>query len=210
MTATKEKKKSTKKKSAKKTEAKKTELEQPKALGREILHLYKEEVKPYWRNPRENDETIPLLISSIEKYGFNVPLVVDANYEIIAGHARHIALTRMEYEERIPCMVVSDLSDEKVKEYRIADNKVQEASKWNQEELFLELRDLPSVDDMQEFFLDVDLGEMFKETAGATVPEVTTGDIEKATQNLGTQGKSTVKKVTVTCPHCGEDFDMQK
>ena len=45
-------------------------------------------IKPYWRNPRNNSKSIEVVRQSIEKYGFNVPLVVDKNFVIITGHSR--------------------------------------------------------------------------------------------------------------------------
>lgn len=54
-----------------------------------------EEIKPYWRNPRKNDDTIEPLKESIKKFGYQSPIIVDANNVIVVGHARFKALLQL-------------------------------------------------------------------------------------------------------------------
>ena len=91
------------------------------------------EVKPYVRNPRNNDKTVNLLVEIIPKVGFNVPLVIDRNSIIVKGHARYAAAIRLGMEE-IPC-VVTDADEETIKLDRLADNRISEFSEWINDEL---------------------------------------------------------------------------
>ncbi len=87
-------------------------------------------IKPYIRNPRDNNETVKKLVEMIPKVGsFNVPLVIDENGIIVKGHARFIAAIRLGMKE-IPC-IITHADEEAIKADRIADNKVFEFSEWS-------------------------------------------------------------------------------
>lgn len=100
-----------------------------------------DEIKPYARNPRKNSSAVDKVAESIKEFGFNQPIVVDKNNVIIAGHTRYLASKQLRLQE-VPVIVVDDLTDEQVKAYRLADNKVAEASEWDLPLLELELLDL--------------------------------------------------------------------
>lgn len=104
----------------------------------EIIMMPIGQIKPYWRNPRFNFDTIAPLVKSIERYGFQVPLVVDKQNVIVTGHARYKALQQMGVEQ-VP-VIVSTASTIKNREYRILDNKIQEITKWDEEALQQELK----------------------------------------------------------------------
>lgn len=106
----------------------------------QVFEIEVGKVMPYWHNPRKNDATVEKLIKSIKSYGFNVPLVVNKDMVLITGHARLKAAKKMGLQT-VPCVVV-DLTEEQAKKYRIADNKIQESSEWNEESLFKELREI--------------------------------------------------------------------
>jgi hypothetical protein len=103
----------------------------------EIVMLPVTAVKPYHRNVRHNRDTVDKLCELIPKVGFNVPLVIDRNNVIVKGHTRWAAAIRLGMEA-VPC-VYSDADEETLKLDRIADNKVQEFSKWDTEALLSEL-----------------------------------------------------------------------
>lgn len=105
-----------------------------------VVNVDINKIIPYWNNPRNNDGTVPRLMESIKSYGFNVPLVVNKDYVVITGHARLKCARKLGMKE-VPCVIVN-LTDEQAKKYRIADNKIQELSSWNEEELFKELREI--------------------------------------------------------------------
>jgi ParB family transcriptional regulator, chromosome partitioning protein len=97
-------------------------------------------IKPYHRNPRRNDATVDKLVELIPKVGFNVPLVLDRNNVIVKGHTRWKAAVRLKMAA-LPC-VYTDADEETIKLDRLADNRVQEFSSWDQELLGGELASL--------------------------------------------------------------------
>jgi hypothetical protein len=104
-----------------------------------IKHI--DELKPYEKNPRYNEGTVDMVVESIKKYGFNVPLVIDGNNTIVAGHTRYKALKKMQIDE-VPCVVVDYLSEKEIRAFRIADNKIAEYSEWDMLTLTEEMADL--------------------------------------------------------------------
>ena len=95
----------------------------------EIIYLPLGVIKPYWKNPRINEETIKALVETIPEIGFNVPIVVDENYVIVKGHARFGAAARLGMQE-LPC-IISHNDDDLNRLDRIADNRVFELSQWD-------------------------------------------------------------------------------
>lgn len=114
-----------------------------------------EELKPYKNNPRYNDEAVEGVKESIKQFGFKVPLVIDKNNVIVCGHTRYKASVALGLSE-LPCIRASELTDEQVRAFRIADNKVSEAAKWDMGKLAIELENISI--DMSAFGLD--LGEI--------------------------------------------------
>ena len=100
---------------------------------------------PYSRNPRRNDEAVPMVMNSIKEFGFKVPIVIDKNNIIVCGHTRFKAALKLGLET-VPCIVADDLSDEQIKAFRLADNKVSEKAEWDFEILSGELDDIISID----------------------------------------------------------------
>ena len=78
---------------------------------------------PYDRNPRITIEAVPYVEESIKEFGFLVPLVIDNDNVIVAGHTRHQAALRLNYTE-LPCIRVTNLTPKQIEAFRIADNKV--------------------------------------------------------------------------------------
>lgn len=103
------------------------------------------EIIPYDRNPRNNDKAIESVANSIKEFGFKVPIVIDKDNIIVTGHTRHKAAIKLGIE-KVPCIVAKDLSDEKIKAFRIADNKTSEISTWNIDLLNQELQELDNLD----------------------------------------------------------------
>lgn len=103
---------------------------------------------PYEKNPRKNDAAVDKVAASIKQFGFRVPLVVDADNVIVAGHTRYKAAVKLGLES-IPCVVATDLTPEQIKAYRLADNKVAEFSDWDFELLEQELAEITL--DMEQF-----------------------------------------------------------
>lgn len=115
----------------------------------EIKMVKIEDLKPYPNNPRFNDEAVEYVANSIKQFGFKVPMIIDKNNEIVAGHTRYKASLELGLKE-VPCIVADDLTDEQIKAFRLADNKVSEKSQWNFDLLEDELSDIINID-MSEF-----------------------------------------------------------
>ena len=110
------------------------------------------ELAPYKRNPRKNDRAIGAVAASIKEFGFKVPIVIDKENVIVAGHTRLEAAKKLGLEE-VPCIVADDLTEEQIKAYRLADNKTAELAEWDPELLEIELKDIEEID-MSEFGFD--------------------------------------------------------
>ena len=115
------------------------------------------EIKPYENNPRNNDGAVDAVAASIKEFGFKQPIVVDANGVIVAGHTRYKAAKKLKLKT-VPVVVADDLTDEEIKAYRLADNKVGELAEWDFDSLADELSDIFDLD-MSQFGFDVDMSE---------------------------------------------------
>ncbi len=96
---------------------------------------------PYIRNPRKNENAVEKVASSIKEFGFRQPIVVDAENVIIAGHTRFEAAKRLGLD-LVPVHVADGLTEQQVKAYRIADNRVGQEAEWDYDLLKLELEEL--------------------------------------------------------------------
>lgn len=103
------------------------------------------EVIPYEKNPRINDNAVPAVMRSIEEFGFKVPIVIDKNGTIVTGHTRLKAAKKLGMKT-VPCIVADDLTPEQIKAFRLADNKVAEAAEWDMELLNKELDGIVDID----------------------------------------------------------------
>lgn len=110
-----------------------------------------EDVKPYENNPRNNDEAVKYVANSIREFGFQQPLVVDSEGVLIVGHTRLKAAKELGLQS-VPVVVASDLTDEQVRAYRLADNKTGEKAFWDFGKLDLELGEVDWIDmNMEDF-----------------------------------------------------------
>ena len=111
------------------------------------------ELIPYVNNPRNNDDAVDAVASSIKNFGFKVPIVVDSNNEIINGHTRLKAAKKLGLET-VPVIVADDLTPEQIKAFRLADNKVGEIATWDENALAVEIENLDF--DMSEFGFEIE------------------------------------------------------
>ena len=107
----------------------------------EIINKKLDELKPYENNPRFNDDAVEYVANSIKEFGFKVPIVIDKDNVIVAGHTRYKASMELGLNE-VPCIIADDLNEEQIKAFRLADNKVGEQASWDFELLDEELNDL--------------------------------------------------------------------
>lgn len=94
----------------------------------EIKEIALKELVPYEKNPRKNDDAVEFVANSIKEFGFKVPIVIDSNNIIVAGHTRYKAAKKLKLAT-VPCIVADDLTPGQIKAFRLVDNKVVEFSK---------------------------------------------------------------------------------
>lgn len=124
-------------------------------LKMQILERKISDIKPYAKNPRKNDSAVDYVANSIKEFGFKVPIVIDKDGIIIAGHTRLKAAKKLGMET-VPCIMADDLTDEQVKAFRLADNKVAEFADWDNDMLAEELGDILDID-MEPLGFDLDM-----------------------------------------------------
>lgn len=170
----------------------------PKTVVKKI-----DQIKPYDNNPRRiPDSAVDAVKKSIEDYGYVQPIIVDSEGVIVAGHTRHKALKALGYTE-VPVYVV-DLPPEKVKQYRLVDNKTGELSDWDMDSLVLELREWEE-SLLSTYFPDVDL-----EVGLIQDVAVTNEDVDNAVTRVKRVSEAgTQPLVAVVCPSCFHEFDVK-
>lgn len=147
-----------------------------------------EELREYENNPRHNDGAVDAVAESIKQFGFKVPIIIDADGVIVAGHTRRKAAEKLGLKT-VPCIVADDLTPEQIKAFRLADNKTGELASWDFEKLEEELAALSEVDMSAFGFVvneDINIDDFFTEAEEKTEKEP--------------------KKIQ--CPHCGEWFEV--
>lgn len=115
----------------------------------EIVYKGVGDLIPYEKNPRNNEQAVDKVANSIREFGFKVPIVVDKYNVVVCGHTRLKAAKKLGLAE-VPCVYADDLTEQQIKAYRIADNKVSELASWDDELLAQELEDMTEFD-MSEF-----------------------------------------------------------
>lgn len=130
------------------------------------------DITPYRDNPRNNDNAVKYVKESIEEFGFKVPIVVDKHNVLVAGHTRLRAAIQLGYTE-VPTVTADDLSDDQVRAFRLADNKVSEYAQWDFNLLEKELSEIEDID-MESLGFDDSIFDELEEE-----PEVKTYDDKK-------------------------------
>ena len=151
------------------------------------------EIKEYANNPRKNEYAVEAVKNSVSAFGFRVPIIIDSNDIIVAGHTRVKACYELGITE-VPCIIADDLTEEQIRAFRLVDNKTSELSGWDFAKLDTELGDILNID-MSEFgFKEIDMAEVdsFFDNPGTAL-----GD-----------DSSTAKPRTEKCPFCGEEFEI--
>jgi ParB-like chromosome segregation protein Spo0J len=104
-----------------------------------------EKLIPYARNARvHTEEHVTQLAASIREFGFNNPVLIDPESNIIAGHGRVLAAQKLEMEE-VPVIILSHFSEAQRRAFILADNKLHDNSSFDYEALQIELDDLKEV-----------------------------------------------------------------
>jgi site-specific DNA-methyltransferase (adenine-specific) len=114
----------------------------------QIVEKSLNELTPYKNNPRKNDNAVDAVAASIKAFGFKVPIVIDKEGVIVCGHTRAKAAKKLKIKT-VPCVIADDLTEDEIKAFRLADNKVGELAEWDLPALDVELADIDF--DMGEF-----------------------------------------------------------
>lgn len=152
----------------------------------QIVYKNIDEIREYEKNPRKNDEAVKYVANSIKEFGFKVPVVIDSDGVIVAGHTRVKAARELGITD-IPCIVADDLTPEQIKAFRLADNKTAEMAGWDFTLLQDELAELA----------DFNMGDY-----GFTQQE--DFDIDSFFEDAEPKEK---EPKMITCPHCGQQFE---
>ena len=107
----------------------------------QIIELNINDLTPYANNPRKNDGAVDKVAASIKEFGFKVPIVIDKDKVVVCGHTRLKAAKKLKFET-VPCIVADDLTEDQIKAFRLADNKVSELAEWDFDLLEQELANL--------------------------------------------------------------------
>ena len=141
----------------------------------------------YGNNPRNNDGAVNAVAESIKEFGFKVPVIVDSNNVIVAGHTRVKAARKLGMSA-VPCIIADDLTPEQIRAFRLADNKTAELAGWDFAKLEEELSGISKQFDMTSFGFD----------------ETDDIDIDSFFEDAEQKEKEPKR---IQCPHCGEWFE---
>ena len=99
-----------------------------------------------------------MVAASISEFGFKNPIILDSKNVIVAGHTRFAAAKKLGLKE-VPCIMADDLTEQQIKAFRLADNKVAEAATWDMDLLKIELDGITDIDMSNLGFDDISLGD---------------------------------------------------
>ncbi len=138
------------------------------------------ELKAYEKNPRKNEKAVAPVAESIKEFGFKVPIIIDSDGVIIAGHTRLMAAKKLGMKS-VPCIVADDLTPQQIKAFRLADNKVSEFTEWDMDFLTPELKEIDFDMALFGFEKEINVDDFGTDFA---LPSGDKGDIEQMTFTL--------------------------
>lgn len=149
-----------------------------------IVELGINEIIPYENNPRRNEKAVDAVANSIKEFGFKNPIIIDKDKVIISGHTRRLAAIKLNLE-KVPCYIAEDLTEEQVRAFRLADNRVASFAVWDEDKLKNEIAEI--------FELDLsDFG--FKQ--------------DKIEDVIREKENEKADKKTHICPKCGHQWEQ--
>ena len=148
-----------------------------------VVEMKLADLIPYENNPRKNKDAVQYVANSIKEFGFKVPIIIDRENVIVAGHTRALAAEELGLET-VPVIVADDLTDEQIKAFRLADNKTAEMAGWDFEALGIELDEILDIDMSGFGFADID--------------EYIDGFFEEGIQEREVEDSDLVKVVVIT------------
>ena len=179
------------------------------------------DIIPYENNPRHNADAIKPLTESIRQFGFKVPMILDKENVIVAGHTRYEAAKALGMTE-VPVIYANDLSEEQVRKFRLVDNKTAEFSGWDFSKLEEELAELDFSDFDFDFHIEEEnLTDYFTVSpTDSSTPVNSSISTDNPNKNASSEGiyyenspsidygadQQGVEHRKIQCPHCGQWF----
>lgn len=120
-------------------------------INTKVIELNIGDVKAHEDSHKTDENVVEMIKTSLQEFGFQQPIVIDKNNEVVAGNALLKAALSLGME-KVPCIRANYLTDEQIQQYRIADNKTSEFAKWNEKKLRKELSYLESPQSLQYCF----------------------------------------------------------
>lgn len=161
----------------------------------QIEYLSTADLIPYTKNPRKNDGAAEAVAESIKEFGFKVPILIDKDGTIIAGHTRLKAAQKLELD-KVPVIRLEHLSEEQARALRLVDNKISEFSTWDFSKLEERLEQIINID-MERFgFSNFENAELLEYR-----------EHEERKHEQGEKHEKELPPRMVICPNCGEAFD---
>lgn len=111
----------------------------------QITEMNIRDIIPYENNPRNNEGAVDAVANSIETFGFRIPIIVDKENVIVAGHTRLKAAEKLGLDT-VPVIKADDMTEEQVNAFRLADNKTAELAEWDFGKLAEELELISGID----------------------------------------------------------------
>jgi hypothetical protein len=174
---------------------------------------------PYDRNPKTHpDSQINQLVESIKEWGWTVPILIDEDDNVIAGHGRLYAAQKLEMDE-VPCLIISGLSEAQKKAYVIADNKLGENGDWDMGLYFSELKEISQQGfDLSVIGTDIDISSLNYQPdlqPMTEYPDIEERDLTNAENKLGDNinrisANTGADSIEVVCPNCAHTFRFDK
>tara|TARA_B100001057_G_scaffold330693_1_gene330999 strand:+ start:275 stop:850 length:576 start_codon:yes stop_codon:yes gene_type:complete len=185
-----------------------------KIHSQQVVQKKVSDLIPYERNPNIHPTfQIEQIKNSIREWGFTIPIVIDENQTVLAGHGRLFAVKELEMHE-VPCIVVEGWSEQQKQAYVIADNKLSEGSEWDSSLYFAELKEINNSGfDLSLLGFDENIALDFEPNLHPTTSftDVNQGDINKAETAMSNNmdrltGDRSARGTEVMCPYCAETF----
>lgn len=157
-----------------------------------IEYIPLSDIKPYEHNAKLHpDEQVEQIMQSIQIMGFDDPIAIWKNNEIIEGHGRYEAAMRLGVDT-VPVIRLDDLTDEQRRAYALIHNKLTMNSGFDLEALNVELAEISSID-MSDFDFHIEAIEL----------DVTDDDFISGTEITRKKDKK-----MCCCPKCGTEFEI--
>ena len=177
----------------------------------EISQVNISDLQPYERNSRIHSEIqIEQIKNSINQWGWTIPILIDENNVVLAGHARLEAGKQLNIDQ-VPCMIAKDWTEQQKQAYIIADNKLAENSTWDMGLFYTELKKLND-DGFDLKFIGVDDNFDFNFNGECTpnidFSDVNQSDIDRAQDKQNEIGNTDIHVQKVICPKCMYEFEI--